>query len=69
MSASTVIFYILSGVILGGGWLAVTTPKIFRAAVFLLFSLIGIAGLYFLLDYEFLGAVYIAFNCLDEKPG
>lgn len=59
MSASTVIFYILSGVILGGGWLAVTTPKIFRAAVFLLFSLIGIAGLYFLLDYEFLGAVQI----------
>lgn len=59
MSASTIIFYILSGIILGGGWLAVTSRKIFRAAVFLLFSLVGIAGLYFYLNYEFLGAVQI----------
>lgn len=36
-----------------------TARKIFRAAVFLLFSLIGIAGLYFYLNYEFLGAVQI----------
>ncbi len=40
--------------------LAVTSRKIFRAAVFLLLSLIGIAGLYFYLNYEFLGAVQIA---------
>lgn len=59
MSASTVIFYILSSVIMGGGLLAVTSRKIFRAAVFLLFSLVGIAGLYFYLNYEFLGAVQI----------
>jgi len=59
MSASIVIFYILSAIILGGGLLAVTARKIFRAAVFLLFSLIGIAGLYFYLNYEFLGAVQI----------
>ncbi len=59
MSASTIIFYILAAVILGCGLLAVTSRKIFRAAVFLLFSLIGIAGLYFYLNYEFLGAVQI----------
>ncbi|MHB8400719.1 MAG: NADH-quinone oxidoreductase subunit J family protein [Bacteroidia bacterium] len=59
MNASTVIFYILSSVIIGGGLLAVTARKIFRAAVFVLFSLIGIAGLYFYLNYEFLGAVQI----------
>jgi NADH-quinone oxidoreductase subunit J len=59
MSASEIIFYILSAVILGGALLAVTVSKIFRAAVFLLFSLIGIAGLYFYLNYEFLGAVQI----------
>lgn len=59
MSASSIIFYILSAIILGGGLLAVTARKIFRAAVFLLFSLIGIAGLYFYLNYEFLGAVQI----------
>jgi len=39
--------------------MAVTSRKIFRAAVFLLFSLIGIAGLYFFLDYEFIAAVQI----------
>jgi NADH-quinone oxidoreductase subunit J len=59
VSASTIIFYILAGIILGGGLLAVTARKIFRAAVFLLFSLVGIAGLYFYLNYEFLGAVQI----------
>lgn len=59
MSASTIIFYILSALILGGGILAVTVRKIFRAAIFLLFSLIGIAGLYFYLNYEFIGAVQI----------
>ncbi len=59
MSASTVIFYIIASVIIGGGILAVTSRKIFRAAVFLLFSLIGIASLYFYLNYEFLAAVQI----------
>lgn len=59
MSASIVIFYILAAVIIGGGLLAVTERKIFRSAVYLLFSLIGIAGLYFYLNYEFLGAVQI----------
>ncbi len=59
MSASTVIFYILAAVIIGGGMLAVTERKIFRSAVYLLFSLVGIAGLYFYLNYEFLGAVQI----------
>ncbi|HEX7414545.1 MAG TPA: NADH-quinone oxidoreductase subunit J [Bacteroidia bacterium] len=59
MSASTIMFYILSLIILGGALLAVTARKIFRAAVYLLFSLIGIAGLYFYLNYEFLGAVQI----------
>jgi len=59
MSASTVIFYIISAVILVGALLAVTARKIFRAAVYLLFSLIGIAGLYFFLNYEFIAAVQI----------
>ena len=59
MNASVIIFYIIAALILGGGLLAVTSRKIFRAAVFLLFSLIGIAGLYFYLNYEFLAAVQI----------
>lgn len=59
MSASTIIFYIISAIILGGGILAVTSRKIFRAAIYLLFSLLGIAGLYFYLNYEFIAAVQI----------
>lgn len=59
MSASTAIFYILSTLIVVGAILAVVERKIFRAAVYLLFSLLGIAGLYFYLNYEFLGAVQI----------
>lgn len=59
MSAHTIIFYILAAVIIGGALMAVTSLKIFRAAIYLLFSLIGIAGLYFWLNYEFIAAVQI----------
>jgi NADH-quinone oxidoreductase subunit J len=59
MSASTIIFYILAAITLGGAILAVTSPKIFRSAIYLLFSLIGIAGLYFWLQYEFIAAVQV----------
>src|SRR5476651_2064221 len=59
MDISTIVFYILAATILGGGILAVTSRKIFRSAVYLLFSLIGIAGLYFYLNYEFIAAVQI----------
>ena len=59
MSAGAIVFYILSAFILGTGLLAVTTKKIFRSAVWLLFSLIGIAGLYFWLQMEFIAAVQI----------
>ena len=40
--------------------MAVTTRKILRAATYLLFTLFATAGVYFMLDYEFLGAVQIA---------
>lgn len=39
--------------------MAVTTRPIFRAAIYLLFSLIGIAGIYFWLQYDFIAAVQI----------
>ena len=41
------------------GWLSVTTRQIFRAAIYLLFSLIGIAGIYFWMNYQFIAAVQI----------
>jgi NADH-quinone oxidoreductase subunit J len=59
MSASAIIFYCLAAFILGTGLLAVTTGKIFRSAIWLLFSLTGIAGLYFWLQMEFIAAVQI----------
>ena len=59
MSVSAVIFYILSFFILATGLLAVTTGKIFRSAIWLLFTLTGIAGLYFWLQMEFIAAVQI----------
>jgi len=59
MSGSTIIFYMLAALTLVSGVLAVTTRQIFRAAIFLLFSLIGIAGLFFWMQYDFVAAVQI----------
>ena len=59
MSASAIIFYIISASILVTGLLAVTSRKIFRSAIWLLFSLISIAALYFWLEQEFIAAVQI----------
>ncbi len=40
--------------------LTVTTRKILRSATYLLFTLLGAAIIYFMMDYEFLGGVQIA---------
>src|SRR5690349_17127822 len=59
MGASQIIFYAISAFTLGAGLLAVTSQKIFRSAIWLLFSLVGIAGLYFWMQVEFIAAVQI----------
>lgn len=59
MNASAIIFYAISAFILGAGLLAVTSRKIFRSAIWLLFSLVGIAALYFWMQVEFIAAVQI----------
>ena len=59
MSGQTVIFYLLAALTLISAVLAVSTRMIFRAAIYLLFSLIGIAGIYFWMQYEFIAAVQI----------
>ncbi len=59
MTGSTIIFYLLAAFTLVNALMAVATRQIFRAAIFLLFSLIGIAGLYFWMQYEFIAAVQI----------
>lgn len=59
MNGATIIFYLLAAMTLGCGAMAVTTRKIFRAAISLLFSLIGVAGIYFWMNYQFIAAVQI----------
>jgi NADH-quinone oxidoreductase subunit J len=59
MKGSTIIFYLLAALTLVCGVLSVSTRQIFRAAIYLLFSLIGIAGIYFWLEYQFVAAVQI----------
>lgn len=59
MTASAVIFYLLALLTLGSALLAVTSRQIFRSAIYLLFTLIGIAGFYFWLNFEFIAAVQI----------
>jgi NADH-quinone oxidoreductase subunit J len=59
MNGATIIFYLLAAMTLGCGVIAVSTRHIFRAAIALLFSLVGIAGIYFWMDYEFIAAVQI----------
>ena len=58
--ANIVMFCILAVVILGSAIYCVLTKSIMRAATFLLFVLFGVAGIYFLLDYTFLGAAQIS---------
>ncbi len=58
--AQQVIFYLLAAVIVICSILAVTTRRILRAATYLLFTLLATAGIYFMLDYTFLGSVQIA---------
>lgn len=58
--AKEIIFCILAVVILGSAFMSVMTKSIMRAATFLLFVLFGIAGLYFILGYTFLGTAQIS---------
>lgn len=54
-----IIFYILAAVIIIFAVASVTSKKILRAVIYLLFVLISVAGLYFLVDYNFLAAIQL----------
>ncbi|MBK8984360.1 MAG: NADH-quinone oxidoreductase subunit J [Ignavibacteria bacterium] len=56
---SETVFYILSGFILVFSILTVTSRKILRTAVYLLFVLLGTCGIYFAMDFNFLAAVQL----------
>ncbi len=55
----TIAFYFLAILTLGCAVRVVTTPYVFHAALYLVGSLLGIAGYFLMLDAEFLSAVQI----------
>jgi NADH-quinone oxidoreductase subunit J len=60
MGANVFMFYLFAATILFFSVLAVTSRRILRAAVFLLFALVATSGFYFLLQYQFLAGVQLA---------
>ena len=59
ISLELIVFTILALFTVVSAVLAVTTRRILRAATYLLFVLFGTAGIYFQLNYSFLGAVQL----------
>lgn len=59
MSVTHIIFIILSAVALIGAVGVVTDRNLFRAALFLVLSFVGVAGFYILLEAEFLAMVQL----------
>lgn len=57
---ANIIFFILALVAIVSAVMAVSSKKIIRSAIFLLFVLLSTAGFYFLLDYQFLAITQIA---------
>ena len=60
ITLETIVFAALALFTTVSAVLAVTTRRILRAATYLLFVLFGTAGIYFQLNYSFLGAVQAA---------
>lgn len=54
-----IVFYILAILMIVFAIASVTSRKMLRSVVYLLFVLIGIAGIYFLIDYNFLAAIQL----------
>lgn len=59
MTSNQIMFILFSVMIIVFSIMTVTSRKILRAAVFLLFVLVSTAGLYFMLNYQFLAAVQL----------
>jgi len=55
----TILFYIFAFLVLGGGVLTITRRSAVHSAVWLIVSLLGVAGLYLMQQAEFLFAVQI----------
>jgi NADH-quinone oxidoreductase subunit J len=54
-----IIFYILAFIIIAFAIASVSSRKMLRSVIYLLFVLCSIAGIYFLIDYNFLAAIQL----------
>jgi NADH-quinone oxidoreductase subunit J len=59
MTSNQIMFILFAVMIVVFSILTVTTRRILRAAVYLLFVLVSTSGLYFMLNYQFLAAVQL----------
>jgi len=54
-----IIFYIIALIIIVFAIFSVSSRKMLRSVIYLLFTLCGIAGIYFMIDYNFLAAIQL----------
>ena len=59
MTGPKIIFYILSASIVIFSILSILDRRILRAAIYLLFVLVAIAGLFYMMNFQFLAAVQL----------
>lgn len=55
-----IIFYLIALIMIVFAIKAVSSRKMLRSVIYLLFVLMGIAGIYFMIDYTFLAAIQLA---------
>ena len=54
-----IIFYTLALIMIVFAIASVTSRKMLRSVIYLLFVLCGVAGIYFMIDYNFLAAIQL----------
>ncbi len=59
MTGPKIIFFILAAAIIVFSILSIFSRRILRAAIYLLFVLVAIAGLYYMMNFQFLAAVQL----------
>jgi NADH-quinone oxidoreductase subunit J len=59
MTGPKIIFFVLAAVIIVFSLLSIFSRRILRAAIFLLFVLVALAGLYYMMNFQLLAAVQL----------
>ncbi len=59
MSLNQIMFVLFSAVIIAFSIMSITSRRILRAAIYLLFVLVATSGIYFLLQYQFMAGVQL----------